>query len=174
LVGVVSADSSLNIPDFRSSERTFELLCQVAGRAGRGDKKGEVVIQGFNIDHYSIIASSKHDYLSFYTQEMRIREALKYSPYYNVSVIGLKGKDYDYVSSEASKIASHLRKELVDVIVLGPSSSIMPKINNFYNLQIILKYKKSERVIEQFHFVQNMYMKNSKIQVDVDINPVHL
>ena len=174
LVGVVSADSSLNIPDFRSSERTFELLCQVAGRAGRGDKKGEVIIQGFNIDHYSILASSRHDYIGFYNQEMKIRSSLKYSPYYNVSVISLKGRDYDYLNSEASKIALHLRSKLKEVIVLGPSSTLIPKINNIYNLQIILKYKKSEDVIKEFYFVQDMYMKNNKIQVDIDVNPVHL
>jgi len=174
LVGVVSADASLGIPDFRSSERTFELLCQVAGRAGRGEKVGEVVIQGFNIDHYSIVSASKHDYNNFYKEEMNIRKTLKYSPYYNVSVIGLKGKDYDYTYNEAMKIATHLRKELVDVIILGPSSALIPKINNFYNIQIILKYKKSEKVIEQLSFVQDMYRKNNKLQVDVDISPVHL
>lgn len=174
LVGVVSADSSLGIPDFRSSERTFELLCQVAGRAGRGEKVGEVIIQGFNIDHYSIVDASHHDYISFYNHEMAIRKRLKYSPYYNVSVIGLKGKDYDYVNTEAMKIASHLRKELMDVIVLGPSAALIPKINNIYNIQIILKYKKSEKVMEQFYFVQDMYRKNARIQVDIDCSPIHL
>ena len=174
LVGVVSADASLGIPDFRSSERTFELLCQVAGRAGRGLKAGEVIIQGFNIDHYSIVDASHHDYVSFYNHEMAIRKALKYSPYYNVSVISLKGKDYECVDNEAMKIARHLRKELKDVIILGPSVALIPKINNIYNIQIILKYKKSENVIEQFKFVQDMYRKNNKVQVDIDISPVHL
>lgn len=174
LVGVVSADSSLALPDFRSSERTFELLCQVAGRSGRGDKVGEVVIQGFNIDHYSIIAASNHDYETFYKEEMSIRKKLKYSPYYNVSVIGLKGRDYNYVFNEAKKIETHLRKELEDTIILGPSSALIPKINNIYNVQIILKYKKSEKVLEQFKFVQNMYRKNNKVQLDIDCSPIHL
>lgn len=174
LVGVVSADSSLMIPDFRSSERTFELLCQVAGRAGRGDKVGEVVIQGFNIDHYSIVDASTHDYSSFYVHEMQIRKALKYSPYYNVSVIQLKGREYDFLSNEADKIASHIRKELADVTVLGPSAASMPKINNIYNIQIILKYKKSEKVLQQFAFIQDMYRQNHKLQVDIDVAPLHL
>lgn len=174
LVGVVSADASLGIPDFRSGERTFELLCQVAGRAGRGSKIGEVVIQGFNIDHYSIVDASNHDYISFYNHEMAIRKALKYSPYYNVSVIILKGKDYDYVNNEANKIVTHLRQKLKDVMVLGPSTSLIPKINNIYSIQIILKYKKSEKVLEQFKFIQDMYRKKTKVQIDIDCSPIHL
>lgn len=174
LVGVISADSSLNIPDFRSSERTFELLCQVAGRAGRGTKSGEVIIQGFNIEHYSIVDASKHDYLSFYNHEMEIRKSLKYSPYYNISVISLKGKDSDYIYEEATKITTNLKNNLNDCIILGPSFGAIPKINNLYNVQIILKYKKSDKIIEQLSFVQDMYRKNSKVIVDIDISPVHL
>ena len=174
LVGVVSADSSLNIPDFRSSERTFELLCQVAGRAGRGLKEGEVVIQGFNIEHYSIVDASRHDYLSFYNHEMEIRKSLKYSPYYNISVISFKGKDSDYVYKEASKVVVYLKSNLDECIVLGPSFGAIPKINNLYNVQIILKYKKRDKIIEQLSFVQNMYRKNSKIIIDIDITPIHL
>ncbi len=174
LVGVVSADASLNIPDFRSSERTFELLCQVAGRAGRGEKTGEVIIQGFNIDHYSIIDSSNHDYLSFYNHEMNIRKALKYSPYYNISVISLKGRDSDYIFNEASKVATHLRKELSDVFILGPSFASIPKINNLYNVQIILKYKKSDDVMKQLSFIQDMYRKNNRVTIDIDVSPLHL
>lgn len=174
LVGVVSADSSLNIPDFRSSERTFELLCQVAGRAGRGLKEGEVVIQGFNIEHYSIVDASRHDYLSFYNHEMEIRKSLKYSPYYNISVISFKAKDSEYVYKEASKVVVHLKSNLDECIVLGPSFGAIPKINNLYNVQIILKYKKSDKIIEQLSFVQNMYRKNSKITIDIDISPIHL
>ena len=174
LVGVVSADSSLMIPDFRSSERTFQLLCQVAGRAGRGDKVGEVVIQGFNIDHYSIVDASMHDYSAFYTHEMQLRKTLKYSPYYNVSVVQLKGREYDFMYKEASKIVSHFHKELPDVTVLGPSTPSIPKINNIYTIQIILKYKKSEKVLKQFLFIQDMYRKQHKLQLDIDVAPVHL
>jgi primosomal protein N' (replication factor Y) len=78
LVGVINADTTLNMPDFRSGERTFQLLNQVAGRAGRADLPGSVVIQGFNIDHYSIICAKNHDYISFYNEEMNIRKKLKY------------------------------------------------------------------------------------------------
>ena len=74
LVGVLNSDASLNIPDFRNSERTFQLLNQVAGRAGRASKKGDVILQGFNIDHYSMIKASNHDYLGFYEEELKIRK----------------------------------------------------------------------------------------------------
>ena len=84
LVGVVNGDASLSVPDFRSGERTFQLLSQVAGRAGRADLPGEVIIQGFNVFHYSILFASNHDYISFYNEEMRIRKILKYPPFYNL------------------------------------------------------------------------------------------
>ena len=81
LVGVINADMSLNIPDFRSSERTFQLLCQVSGRAGRASKEGNVIVQAINNEHYSIKHAMKHDYFGFYQEEMNIRKILKYSPY---------------------------------------------------------------------------------------------
>ena len=108
LVVVINGDASLNIPDFRSAERTYSLLSQVAGRAGRADIKGEVIIQGFNMDHYSIVSAKNNDYLSFYNEEMKIRKVLKYPPYYNLCLIKVSGKDYDKVFEEASKISSYL------------------------------------------------------------------
>ena len=104
LVGVINGDSSLNIPDFRSAERTFQLLNQVAGRAGRSDLKGEVIIQGFNIDNYSIKKASIHDYIGFYTEEMKLRKLLKYSPFYNLCLIKIKAKDYNIGLEEGKKI----------------------------------------------------------------------
>lgn len=174
LVGVINGDASLNIPDFRSSERTFQLLNQVAGRAGRSDLPGRVIIQGFNIDHYSIVKASLNDYLGFYEEEMRIRNILKYSPYYNLSLIKIKSKNYDEALTEAHKIVTHLRNQkLNDVIVLGPSSATIPKINNIYNLQIILKYKKTDQIYKELLFLNNHY-RTSKVTVDIDMNPIKL
>ena len=90
LVGVINGDATLNIPDFRSAERTFCLLNQVAGRAGRGEKQGKVIIQGFNINHYSIVCASKHDYIGFYNEEMRIRKSLVYPPFCNLAFARFK------------------------------------------------------------------------------------
>lgn len=174
LVAVVNGDSSLNIPDFRSAERTFELLNQVAGRAGRGDKKGEVIIQGFNMDHYSIVAASQHDYSTFYKKEMQIRKTLKYPPYYNLCSIRLSGKNYDTVFEEAEKISSYLRREISDNIILGPSVANIPKINNIYYVGIIIKFKQTKEIIGALNFINDKYKTNSKVMVEVDLNPVKL
>lgn len=171
LVGVLNADSSLNIPDFRSAERTYELLSQVAGRSGRAKKKGEVIMQGFNMDHYSILAASCHDYQSFYEQEIKIRSTLLYPPFYNLSLVRIQGKDYDAIQEEAKKIASYLRRELKNCPVLGPSNAIMPKVNNIYYMQVIVKYKKQKDIYPSLQFLYNQYKTNRKVKVLIDINP---
>ena len=174
LVGVLNGDASLNIPDFRSSERTFQLLNQVAGRAGRGEKKGFVYIQGFNIDHYSIVLAAKHDYETFYQQEMKIRKKLLYPPFTNLLVIRLKGKNYDKVNEEAHKITSFLHRELNSVTVLGPGMANIPKINNVYHMQIVIKYKKSEEIRKPIDYLNQHYKKNRQVQVEMDVNPLHI
>ena len=174
LVGVINGDASLNIPDYRSSERTFALLNQVAGRSGRASKEGKVIIQGFNIDHYSIIKASQHDYIGFYNEEMQIRKILKYPPYYNLTLIRISSKDYDNCVIESKKIYSYLLKNTKDTIILGPSNSNMPKINNIYYMQIILKYKKTSLILDSLKFINNQYKKNNKINIDIDINPKNL
>lgn len=174
LVIVINGDSSLNVPDFRSAERTFQLLNQVAGRAGRGDKKGEVIIQGFNMNHYSIVCASTHDYSSFYKEELKIRKTLKYPPYYNLCHIKISGKDYDKVYEEAEKISYYLRKEIPNNIILGPSSSNIPKINNIYYVGIIIKFKNTNEIISALNFVNDKYKTNSKVMVEVDLNPIKL
>jgi len=171
LVGVINADSSLNIPDFRSAERTFELINQVSGRSGRALLDGEVIIQGFNIDHYSIVKSSLNDYEGFYKEEMNIRKILKYSPYYNLSKITIKHTSYDDALKEANKIASYLKSKKFDnVYILGPAPSINPKINNIFNLQITLKYKKNDLIMKELNYINDLYRTN-KVSVDIDINP---
>ncbi|MEI3507744.1 MAG: primosomal protein N' [Bacilli bacterium] len=147
LACVVNGDSSLNIPDFRSAERTYQLLNQIAGRAGRALKKGEVIIQGFNMNHYSIVTASKHDYGKFYREEIKIRKALKYPPFYNLAYIRISGKKYEEVTDEASKIAYYLKKEIPNNIILGPSTANMPKINNIYYMGIIIKFKNTAEII---------------------------
>ena len=172
LVGVVSGDASLNIPDFRSAERTFQLLNQVAGRAGRSEKLGKVIIQGFNMNHYSIRYASTHNYTAFYEEEMKIRRNLKYPPYYNLCLIKICSTDYNMVSDASNKIASYLKRELENkAIILGPTSANIPKINNTYYLNIILKYKKTDYIIEALNFIKNEYKENRKINLDIYLNP---
>lgn len=171
LVGVINGDASLNIPDFRSSERTYSLLNQVAGRAGRGVLPGSVIIQGFNLEHYSILKAKIHDYDGFYDEEMKVRKALKYPPYYNLSVIKVISQDYDLASNYATKICSYLKSTVKDIIVLGPSSDVMPKINNKYYIQITIKYKKSNNLYDALKYINSRDI-NKKIKVDIDINPI--
>ncbi|MCM1371181.1 MAG: primosomal protein N' [Clostridium sp.] len=171
LVGVINADASLNIPDFRSGERTFQLLNQVSGRAGRSSLKGEVIIQGFNINNYSILCASTHDYTEFYNEEMKIRKKLNYPPFCNITRIEVTGKNYDVIFSEAEKIVTYINKTKdSSVVVLGPTLSNMAKINNIYHVQIIVKYKNTNSIIEQFKFIVNKYKQKKDINVDLDIN----
>ncbi len=174
LVGVVNGDSSLNIPDFRSAERTYQLLNQIAGRAGRGEKKGEVIIQGFNMNHYSIITASNHDYLGFYKEEIKIRKMLKYPPFYNLGHIKISGKNYEETLNEASKIAYYLNRKIPNNIILGPSTANIPKINNIYYIGIIIKFKNTKDIIDYLIFINNKYRTNNKVTVEVDLNPVKL
>ena len=171
LVCVINGDASLNIPDFRSSERTYELLSQVAGRAGRDKLSGEVIIQGFNVNHYSMVYAKKNDYESFYNEEMKIRKVLKYPPFYNLCLIKVSGKKYDEVFGEANKIATYLKNNL-DAILLGPASASMPKINNIYYVQVIIKFKKTKDILGCLEFILNHY--KNKINVDIDLNPLRI
>ena len=171
LVGVLNGDAILNIPDFRSSERTYQLLSQVAGRAGRSTKKGEVIIQGFSIDHFSMLCAANHDYKSFYNQEMKLRKQLKYSPYYNLCLLKFSGKNEDAVYREAEKVVVYLKNQnLKDLTVLGPSISLLGKINNVYYYQILLKYKQTKNLYQHLKFVKNQF-QNKNINLDIDFNP---
>ena len=174
LVGVINADTSLNIPDFRSSEVTFDLLCQVAGRSGRGDKKGEVIIQTFNPDHYAIRYARTHDYIGFYKQEMAIRYKLGYSPYYFITSLKIASKDYEEARNISNKISEYLRKNLLNTTILGPSIASMFKVNNIYHFQIILKYKKEDNLYKILEELIEHYKTNNKIKLDIDFNPIHI
>lgn len=172
LVGVINGDASLSIPDFRSGERTFQLLNQVAGRAGRADLPGQVIIQGFNMEHYSIVDASNHDYNSFYDEEMRIRKLLKYPPFYNLCCIKIKSKYEDKAYKEGNKIVNYLKNNLDNSnIILGPSNSNMLKVNNIYNVQIIIKYKKTNCLIEKLLFISDKYIDAKDVTIDIDLNP---
>lgn len=174
LVGVINGDASLNIPDFRSAERTYQLLNQVAGRAGRGEKEGNVVIQGFNIDHYSIVLASKHDYQSFYNEEIRIRKILKYPPFCNLAFIYLSSKDIKIINDEGNKIVKFLNSKTENNIILGPSMASIPKINNIYYMQVIVKYKSLKEVYSCLSYLNEHYKEQNKLSVEIDINPLRI
>lgn len=173
LVGVINADTSLNIPDFRSSENTYSLLSQVAGRSGRSQKTGKVYIQTFNPDHYAISFVKEHDYLGFYREEMKIRRRLGYPPFYFLCYLKISGKEADYLFQEALKIKRSLERNLHHTTILGPTTLAVFKVNNIYRYGIILKYKKEEVLYDILLKIQNHYKNNHKLRVDIDFNPSH-
>lgn len=175
LVGVVNADTTLTSPDFRASENTFQLLSQVSGRAGRGDYPGEVIIQTYNPEHYGIVLSKTHDYIEFYKEEMKMRKLLKYSPYYYMALVSISTRDYDLGFKESNKIGEYLKNNLSsETIVLGPSMANVFKINNVYHYQIIIKYRKDDKLKSTLKFIDNMYKQNNKIEVEMDFNPIRI
>jgi primosomal protein N' (replication factor Y) len=174
LVGIINADTSLNIPDFRSSENTFSLLSQVAGRSGRSEKEGEVILQTFNPDHYAIALTKTHDYLSFYQKEMEIRKTLKYPPYYYLCDLKISGKNPQELLGEALKIKRSLERNLEGVILLGPSNSSVFKMNNIFRYHIIIKYKKDDGLYDILSKILEHYKTLSKYKIDIDFNPCQI
>lgn len=169
LVGVINGDATLNIPDFRSGEKTYSLLNQISGRSGRSKKEGKVIIQCFNTDHYSIKCAANNDYLSFYREDMSIRKKLNYPPYCNLCLIKLVGTDYNELYNESNKIKECLNNS--NCIVLGPSPCTIPKIYNKYYIQIIIKYKSIKDLYNNFKFIIDKSKINNKISVEIDLNP---
>ena len=170
-VGVINADTSLMIPNYRSNEYTFQLLMQTAGRSGRGEKNGSVIIQTFNPEHYAITLASKHDYIDFFKQEMEVRRKLSYPPYYYLIYIKVIGKDYNKISIESNKIASILTRELKNSKILGPTTCSVFKLNGLFRFGIIIKYKKEEKMEEVLQSLVNHYKGNQTVKVDIDVNP---
>ena len=172
LVGVISADSSLNVPDFRSSERTFELLTQVSGRSGRGVDAGEVIVQSFDTGHYSLEYARRQDYVGFYREEMKMRKILKYSPYYYIVVVSVLSKDYKEGMREARKVGEYLRSKLDgEAIILGPAMANVFKMNNVYRYKCTVKYRKSDKLEEVLTFIDGIYRDNVRVSIEVDVGP---
>lgn len=173
VVGVISADTMLNIPDFRSAERAFQLLTQAAGRTGRGEKGGQVIIQTYNPDHYSIKAACKHDYREFYDKEISIRKQFQYPPFTLLVNIIIKGPDEKEVISSSSELYRFLQRYKSLILeILGPAPAGIRKIRKQYRWQIIMKfngYKKRNFVLsgirEEF---LNKFKKDVVFRIDVD------
>lgn len=174
LVGVINADASLNMPDFRSAERTFELLMQTSGRVGRYDLPGEVIIQTYNKDNYCLECVKKQDYLEFYKKEMDIRRQLKYPPYFYICSIKIVSPEYETARNESNKIKNYLSKKLSNnFIILGPSTASVFKLKNKYYFQIIIKYKREENLTKTLKELNSMYITD-KVKLDINLNPLNL
>ncbi|WEV45536.1 primosomal protein N' [Streptococcaceae bacterium ESL0687] len=174
LVGVINADTALNLPDFRSSEKTFQLLTQVAGRAGRADKEGEVIIQTFNPDHYVIQLAKEHDYEGFYKKEMEYRRSLGYPPYFYTTQIILSHKKEDEAIKKSYEIMSHLSKNLSQgAIILGPTPKPIARTHNLYHYQILIKYRFEDHLTQALNQVLEMTQdrSNKDLRIIIDSEP---
>lgn len=174
LVGVLNADTSLNLPDFRSSERTFQLLTQVAGRAGRAEKEGEVLIQTYNPQHYAIQLAQKQDYEAFYAYEMGIRRQLAYPPYYFTVGLTLSHKDEQTVVRKSFELLQLLRQQLSDKIkILGPTPKPIARTHNLYHYQIIVKYRFEDNLENVLNQILDLTQlpENKDLRLVIDYEP---
>jgi primosomal protein N' len=184
LVGVMAADGMLNLADYRASEKTFQLLTQVAGRAGRGSLPGRVVIQSYNIDDFSILAACKQDYQSFYDQEIIIRKEMGYPPFTNIALVVMSGAN-DKTVQQSSKVVKdmiykYFRKNNIDKVqyeVLGPLKPPISKIKNKYRWRLVIKSNDMDVLIKILReTADEFYREKSKSTVDlgIDIDPINM
>ena len=174
LVGVLNADTALNLPDFRSSERTFQLLTQVAGRAGRAEKAGQVLIQSYNPEHYAIRFAKEQDYEGFYAYEMSIRRQLGYPPYYFTIGITLSHKKEEEVVKRAYEVMGILRSGLSDTSkILGPTPKPIARTHNLYHYQILIKYRLEDELGPTLNRVLALTQEreNSELRLSIDHEP---
>ena len=181
-VGVVSADTSLHFPDFRSSERTFQILTQVAGRAGRGESAGEVVIQTFNPDHYSILRAKNHDFIGFFEEEVQFRKALEYPPFsrlINFKLTGNSEKKTEALAEEMERAAHALldRGYRKGIQVLGPSTAPFAKMRGKFRWQMLAKGK-SSTLLRQFAGDLALRLEDRTrgraVSLDIDVDPIFI
>ena len=171
LVGVINADTGLWLSDYNASEKTFELLTQVAGRAGRAEKEGEVLIQTYNPEHYAIQLAQTQDYERFYGYEMNVRHAGNYPPYFFTVLISIAAKKEQNAAREAFKIKRYLTKQLhAETIILGPTPSAISRVKNQYYYQILVKYKKEPNLNELLHHVQDSAQEAKKYGLSIFID----
>jgi primosomal protein N' (replication factor Y) len=184
LVGIICADFSLNFPDFRAGERTFQLLAQVAGRAGRGDLPGKVILQTFNPRHFSIETAKNQDYGSFYEKEIGFRSMLGYPPYSRLALLRFTGKNRKQTMETAKMVTEKLQAALQsdndlkqNIALLGPVESPVAKIAGQYRWQLLIKADSSarrNRFIKSFWKKNDTLMKNKHVRMVLDIDPYNV
>lgn len=183
LVGIIAADTTLNLPDYKSPEKSFQLVTQVAGRAGRGDVPGNVVLQTYNPEHYSIVHATKQDYENFYKTEIKLRKEFLYPPFINLINILIYGENQQLVSKLSKEIYDIIGKEIYNIYqksyrdyIIGPYPAPLEKIKKNYRFQIILKvedvYKDELKdLIYRVCIINKNNLKMDDIKVSIDINP---
>lgn len=176
LVGVLNADTALGLPDFRASERTFQLLTQVSGRAGRAEKAGHVYIQTFNPDHYAIRFAQHHDYEGFFKYEMRMRHQGGYPPYYFTVQITASDLDEAVAAKRMYQLLEWLRPRLTpSTLILGPTPKPIARVNRRYYYQMVLKYKREPNLASTLSTLlqETQVQQRQGLQISIDVEPLH-
>jgi len=178
LVGVINADTSLHMPDFRAAERTFQLITQVAGRAGRGELGGDVLVQTFSPEHYSIRCAAGHDYSEFFRLEMRVRKAMQYPPFVRLARILMTGTDEGEIQAFADKVRQLMEKESSSESIqyMGPAPAPLARVKDRYRYHIIIKGQGGVALRRALTNLYNSagFRQNRKISVVLDIDPQNL
>jgi primosomal protein N' (replication factor Y) (superfamily II helicase) len=177
LVGIIYADLALHQPDFRAGERTFQLLTQVAGRAGRGDVEGEVFVQAFTPFHPAIQFARRHDFNGFYDQEIGFREQLNYPPVSRIALLTLKGRNEDKVKFSAEHLKRELDKLAVDfkgMILAGPAPAPLLRAESYYRYQIMLRAARMSSLSQRLAGLTQTFALPEDVTLSVDIDPVDL
>jgi primosomal protein N' (replication factor Y) len=184
LVGVIAADFSLDFPDFRGAERTFQILSQVAGRAGRGDQRGRVIIQTFNPDHYAVSAARHHNYPAFFDRERELRAQLGYPPFSYMACLRVQGNRKQKTAEMAERLGREMNRILQgwprrgkDIQVLGPVEAPLSKLRGKYRWQIFVKSKGTEL---RHYFLSDVerrsarMLKGTGVQLVIDVDPYQM
>lgn len=179
LVGVLAADMSINLPDYRAAERTFQIITQVAGRAGRGEKQGKVIIQTYNPDHYSLEYAINYDYEGFYEKEFTVRALMKYPPFGKILLINGISKKEDLLKNFMHKISNVIKpvvEKEIDVDILGPIPCLIAKVKENYRWQIVIKGEFNSEFAKKIKELLYDESKNvyNDIRISMDINPNNL
>ena len=174
LVGVINADTALNLPDFRAGEKTFQLLTQVAGRTGRGRFEGEVLIQTYNPDHYVMQLAQQHDYESFFYYEMKRRHLGHYPPYFYTTLITISSKYQAKAQAMSHQVKQALLASGAAIEILGPSQGAIARINERYYFQLLLKYKDGQVIKESLGTILDQSQLEAKqgIYITIDHEPL--
>lgn len=177
LVGIIHADLSLHMPDFRAGERTFQLLTQVSGRAGRGDVEGEVFVQAFTPFHPAIQYAKRHDFQGFYEQETEFREQLKYPPFSRIALLTLKGRNeekVDFTASHLMREIEQLFKGWKDLVLAGPAPAPLAKAESFYRYQLMIRCRQMTALSQKLSAFLAGREWPDEITVTVDVDPVNM
>jgi len=178
LVGIISADTSLYLPDFRANERTFQLICQVAGRAGRSAKKGVVFVQTFLGEQPAIQFALSNDYKGFVQEELKHRKACNLPPYWRLAVVGLRDMNFEKLQAASKamrqRIDGIVTGENLNIVGRGPMEAIISRIQRFHRMQIIIQGRTADDIQRLFGVLRVLGAIKPAVKAAIDIDPVNL